>query len=603
MNFFVPAPVLRSLAGCRGGSQGFFKLLALKPRARREAGLVIKFIFLLVYLACDYGAVAARVSHLETWLKTLAFFLLYALLAVSLLALAQLRAAWLRVPLALIFAAAAAVQIGYQKATGVPLDYEQSVDLYLSVTAYQAALDHFMDATAFGLLLGSLLCLALALPPWRHGLGMRRALILPVFSFCLLTAIIYQRAGTGAQGTPPGYALFSHVLLYSGQDHQGAGSFRNNPLPPPKPARAPQDVVLIVDESVGAHYLDLTRSDGVRSGLLQPPPALRVFNYGHAAAISGCSVYSNYLLRFGGTQQNYTTASFRWPSIWAYAQKAGFRTVYLDGQMGNGTLQNMMQPSERQQIDEFISINTYPMYARDPQLADIIARYSRNGRRDFIYVNKVGAHFPILNKYPSDRADYRPAPVRNSAQDIWQSVSNPEASSWTAEEWARYRNGYRNALAWSVGGFFDRLLSKLERQQTVILYTSDHGLDLRERATPGIDTHCRPQATGMEQGIVPLVVITPQHRPGLHWATAHAQNQDRATVFRVFPTLLLLMGYDRAAVRAHYGRPLDEAPVDRFARIRRFNGLRGQKPDLVDIDLQQMAPPPVSDYQRHARHN
>jgi hypothetical protein len=101
----------------------------------------------------------------------------------------------------------------------------------------------------------------------------------------------------------------------------------------------------------------------------------------------------------------------------------------------------------------------------------------------------------------------------------------------------------------------------------------------------------------MEQGIVPLVVITPQHRPGLHWAPAQAQNHDRATVFRVFPTLLLL-GYDRAAVRAHYGRPLDEVPVDRFARIRRFNGLRGQKPDLVDIDLQQMVAPPVSDYQR-----
>ena len=127
---------------------------------------MIKFVFLLVYLACDYGAVAARVSHLETWLKTLAFFLLYALLAVSLLALAQLRAAWLRVPLALIFAAAAAVQIGYQKATGVPLDYEQSVDLYLSLTAYQAALDHFTGATVLGFLLGSLLFLALALPPW-----------------------------------------------------------------------------------------------------------------------------------------------------------------------------------------------------------------------------------------------------------------------------------------------------------------------------------------------------------------------------------------------------------------------------------------------------
>ena len=70
---------------------------------------MIKFVFLLVYLACDYGAVVVRLSQLETWLKTLAFLLLYSALALSLLTLAQLRAVWVRVPLALILTAAAAV--------------------------------------------------------------------------------------------------------------------------------------------------------------------------------------------------------------------------------------------------------------------------------------------------------------------------------------------------------------------------------------------------------------------------------------------------------------------------------------------------------------
>lgn len=561
---------------------------------------MIKFILLLIYLVSDYGAIGGRLARIDTAQTFCVFGLLYAGLAFGLVTLGQMRTAWLRVPLALLLAAMAAVQIGYERATGAPLDYEAAVGVYLSRTAGDAALAHFWGAIGVGVALGGMLFVALALPPVRYRLASLPALIIPLLSFGLLLALIYRQGGTGARGMPPGYAALGHMLLYAAQDQKNVGSFRHKILPPPQAARVPQDIVLIVDESVGAHYLDVTRPEGVRSGLLRPPPSLRVVNYGHAAAISGCSVYSNYLLRFGGTQNNFATAAFQWPSIWAYARQAGFHTVYLEGQMGNGALQNMMQLSERIQIEDFVSISTLPMYLRDLELADLIARYSRNGRRDFIYVNKVGAHFPILNKYPPDHARYQPDQLRRRQADMWQAFSNPEGASWSPDQWARYRNGYRNALAWSVGTFFDRLLGKLEGQQSLILYTSDHGLALRERPNPGLATHCTSDVHAMEQGIVPLVIIGPKYRLGLDWAKAYAQNYNRATGFRIFPTMLLLMGYDRAAVRAHYGRPLDERPQDRFARIGHFNGLRTQKPDLVEIDLPKLVAPPMSDYVRPA---
>lgn len=556
---------------------------------------MIKMLLLLAYLAADYAAVAARLAHLEGGLAWSIFAALYLGLAVGLLMLAQIRAAWVRLPLALLFAAAAALQISYQRATGLPLDYEASVGLYLSHASADMALAQFSGVIGAAIAWGGVLFLALAWPPQRFPFATGPALAVPLVSFMVLTVLIYSRDGTGARGTPPGYAALSHALLYVAQGKAAAGAFRHTPLPPPKAPRVAGDVVLIVDESVGEHYLDLTRPDGVRSGLLNPPARLSIVNYGHAAAISGCSVYSNYLMRFGGTQQNYVTAAFQWPSIWAYAHQAGYRTVYLDAQMGNGTLQNMMQPSERAKIDDFVSVGTIPIYLRDLQLAPILARYSHNGRRDFIFINKVGAHFPIINKYPADQARYQPTPPPQP--DLWQGFSNPQGSDWSADQWARYRNGYRNALAWSVGHFFDQLLPQIDDQKTLIIYTSDHGLDLHERGTPGLATHCTPQTSGIEQGLVPLVILSPCGAPGLTWRNAQAANHNRATGFRIFPTLLVLMGYDRAAVRAHYGRPLDEPPTDRFARIGRFNGLRGQSPDLVDIDLRKLTPPPRRDYQ------
>src|SRR3546814_13481670 len=61
------------------------------------------------------------------------------------------------------------------------------------------------------------------------------------------------------------------------------------PRPAPDSGTDRGDIVLIVDESIAARYLDINDPAGVRSGLARPPAGVRVANFGVAASITNCS--------------------------------------------------------------------------------------------------------------------------------------------------------------------------------------------------------------------------------------------------------------------------------------------------------------------------
>src|SRR3546814_10073345 len=86
-------------------------------------------------------------------------------------------------------------------------------------------------------------------------------------------------------------------------------------------------------------------------------PFARIYNYGLAASVTNCSVGSNVTLRYGGTRKDYQRINGTQPSIWAYARKAGLRTVYIDSQRTGGALQNMMTDEERALIDTFLQFD------------------------------------------------------------------------------------------------------------------------------------------------------------------------------------------------------------------------------------------------------
>src|SRR5690606_28297834 len=214
---------------------------------------------------------------------------------------------------------------------------------------------------------GLLLFAALALPPGRWAL--RFAWALPVGAVLALAALLYVRGGEGARALPAPFAPLAHgaimatlALTTEQRPRETVGWAPGVPL-------ASGDLVLVIDESIAAMYLDINHPLGVRSGLQAPMPALTIANFGVTAAAANCSAGSNLTLRFGGTRETYRTAFREKPSLWAYARRAGLRTVYPDGQRRGGALQNRMTRAERAESADFIQLGDPPVPQRHHQPA------------------------------------------------------------------------------------------------------------------------------------------------------------------------------------------------------------------------------------------
>jgi glucan phosphoethanolaminetransferase (alkaline phosphatase superfamily) len=112
-------------------------------------------------------------------------------------------------------------------------------------------------------------------------------------------------------------------------------------------------IVLIVDESVRADYLDWS------PGNLYTPELARlksrIMDFSPAASGGVCSHYSNAILRFSASRNDLGRQLLFNPTIWAYAKMAGIRSVFIDAQAAinrnPGKLQNFMPPDEALQID------------------------------------------------------------------------------------------------------------------------------------------------------------------------------------------------------------------------------------------------------------
>ncbi|MBU2340048.1 MAG: sulfatase, partial [Alphaproteobacteria bacterium] len=378
----------------------------------------------------------------------------------------------------------------------------------------------------------------------------------------------------------------------------------------PGPALARGDIVLVIDESIAARYLDINHPAGVRSGLARARRGVVTANFGVAAAVTNCSAGSNLTLRYGGTRETYREAAEDMPSIWAYARRAGRRTVYLDAQRERGALQNLMTPAEAAEIDDFVQLGTTPVAERDRALARRLGARLGNGVAEFILVNKVGAHFPIADKFPLAAARYRPLPPRGRTAGITDIAALPGQAADSDEEWRRYRNAYRNTLVWSTAGFFDLLLPRVAGSGAVLLYTADHGQNLYERGGAGGPTHCVPEPAGGEEGAVPLVVIAAAGAEGTaaergaaepstaptDWRAVAAARRDAMSHFRIFPTLLALMGYESATTAPLYGPTLLSPEPDPMTFTPNYNASLGRDPSWYRVDPAALAAPPTGDY-------
>ncbi|NQV94066.1 MAG: sulfatase-like hydrolase/transferase [Sphingomonadales bacterium] len=411
----------------------------------------------------------------------------------------------------------------------------------------------------------------------------KKLIAAPLLILSALAGILFIRGGDGARGLPASYTGAAYSLLY-GYERSTEVIKPREPvtLPIVNSLNGDGDIVLLVDESISGQYLDINSSQGVYSGLM--------------ALKSGVAV--NMTLRRGGTREDYVRINGSMPSIWAYAKKVGLETVYIDAPRTGRIFDNMMNESEVENIDQWIEFDDVPIQRLDYASADALAEFLNDGKRQFIYLQKIGAHFPIHDKYPDVYMRYKPALPRGQFLNI-SDTGDREGFSGSRESWITYRNAYRNTLIWNIGAFFDRLLSKADLAGSTIIYTSDHGQNLHERGGTGVVTHCSPDPKP-EEGLVPMVVLDmPQsgQRPGaFDWDAAVAQGKNKSSHFQIFPTVLGMMGYDPKAVQAIYGTDLltvDDAP---FAFNYQFNARLGRAPSWKEIKLDEIAYPPAGDF-------
>lgn len=559
-----------------------------------KVDLTAKFALIGLYLALDHDAVLARILSLGWSAELGAFVILYGALALALGAAALTRPTSLRIALAAILSVGSVALHSYEWTTGDPLVYEAFETMVASQGDAADAIAQHGGTLLQAIFAGAILFTAIALPTGRMALPYGLGWTIPGITVMALAGLLFLRGGEGARGLPAPFSPLAQGVIMATLKALEEKKPRQAETFTPGPTVVAGDVVLVVDESVSANYLDINNPAGVHSGLAQSRPGLALANFGIAASVANCSSGTNRTLRFGGTRTTYREAAEEMPSIWAYSRRAGRRTVYLDGQREDGELHNLMTVEEASEIDDFVQLGDKPVTERDQELARLLGDRLNNGVVEFIMVNKVGAHFPVADKFPLSAAVYRPLPPRGRTIGITDIGSLPGEEAETQEEWRRYRNAYRNTVAWNTGGFFDLLLPHVANTDAVIIYTADHGQDLQERGGAGGSTHCSAEPRA-EEGAVPLVIIAGSSTE-IDWMAHASTNFDSVSHFRIFPTLLALLGYEPKQTANFYGPTLQSSEKDPLTFTSRYNASLGRQPIWHRVDRERLAVPPVTDH-------
>lgn len=549
-----------------------------------------KELLLIAWLLLFSGYYIDRLNAIGWSFNVLFFGAMFLALTFFLYLTAYVRQALIRHAFALTMFVSAVFFDVYTRVTADYLRYSDFVSLVYSGGFIQEAAYQYREAILRSVLGGLLLLFGIGLKP-RHVLVVPNAwrVAAPFAGVLMLSVLLFLRAGEGARGLPILYTPLAYLNLFAYEAlHDSVGPREPVTLTRSAPAVA-HDIVLIIDESISGNYLDINAPFGVHSNLKQAPAGVDIFNYGYAASIANCSADTNVTLRYGGTRNDYMRINSTLPSIWQYAKNAGLRTVYIDGQRTGGNLQNLMTASEKNDIDLFVQFDQTSVRERDMAAAAKLIELLNDDTPELVVINKVGAHFPVHDKYPDAFMAYRPTLPRGQFTEV-ADTGERAGFNGQPDDWVLYRNAYKNTVLWNVGEFFARVFAQAKLDNALLIYTSDHGQDLHERGNPGLNTHCGGDPVE-EEGLVPLVVISGSGLKTLDWSAQLAANQDRSSHYNIFPTLLQLMGYDLAGIEAVYGKPLSVPTADDFTFNYRFNARLGAKPEWKHIDLGSIVTP------------
>lgn len=471
----------------------------------------------------------------------LPFLLIWAIAFVAVVAAAFQPKLWIRAAWGAVIAASTAVAWGYYRASQSELNVFDILSLWNARHEAGRAAEFYGTHLLFAaiVLAAGFLVIVVPAAPLRASVRtwISRMALLPLLPIFLIGGVVYAKGGGGSQSLPVQFVPVALTSLAGAKIAlQGAPARRQVEWQPVKTPPT-QNIVILIDESIRADYLDLTPGNPHTPRLAAL--ANRFVNFGPAVSGGNCSNYSNALLRFGAARRDVAGTVNTNPTLWQYAKKAGYRTVFIDAQAGGitnpGLMQNFMTMSEKADIDSFQAIRDVASNQADFRLAEIIAEELKAQGPVFIYANKNGAHFPYDHSYPASAALYHPTMSEAGADTMKSRVPS-----------------YRNAIAWSVDRFMETLFESADFSNTNLLYTSDHGQALGL----GQLTHCTTDKPDPRTALVPLLIApsSPALRAELEKGAEFLRG--RASHFQIAPTVFQWMGYKHDDIATAYDESL-----------------------------------------------
>ncbi|QKC69484.1 MULTISPECIES: sulfatase-like hydrolase/transferase [Mesorhizobium] len=383
---------------------------------------------------------------------------------------------------------------------------------------------------------------SLSIPPGVTGAWLSRwigrMVWLPLLPILIIAAVVYAKDGGGSSGLPKQFAPLALSAMAAERIlTQGAPERRAVTWNATAQVR-PRNIIMMIDESVRADFVDLSPRNSYTPNIAAL--ADRFVDFGPAVSGGDCSIYSNAILRLTASRRDLANSVNTNPTIWQYAKKAGYRTVYIDAQSTAKAVvllgsTNFMTAREKRDIDKTYFMDDVQMDRADFRLIDILRGELAGSQPVFIYANKNGAHFPYDWSYPASEAVYGPT-VTSAGKDT---VVTRLAS-------------YRNAVRWSVDQFMKKLFESADLSKTAMIYTSDHGQAIKI----GQATHCTIYDPDPRVGLVPLMAYTADPALKARFAAGAAANRDKASHFQIVPTVLELMGYSPADIASEYDESL-----------------------------------------------
>lgn len=515
-----------------------------KEKVFWTVAFAFKVLLVLVFLQQTNDGLAQRVFLLldNGRFGTLAVFLaIWVISAVALLIAALQPSWWVRLGWGLVIAISTAVGWGYQQASQSELTVFDLLSLWNARHEAGRATEFYHHAAMMALGVFAIGLAIVLIPPFsgngRFSRWLRRLAWVPVVPFLLIGGIVYAKSGGGSQALPSQFTPAALSSLAGAKIALQGTAVRHPVSFTADGTRATRHIVMLIDESVRADYIDLKPGNAVTP--LLGAVSDRFVDFGPAASGGNCSNYSNAILRFAASRRDLIGTLNTSPTIWDYAKRAGYRTVYIDAQASAnrnpGLLQNFMTATEAGTIDALYRVADVPPEQADEELSDIIAKELASNQPVFIYANKNGAHFPYDHAYPASEALYGPTMTETGTDTALARIAS-----------------YRNAVAWSVDRFWNQFLKKVDLSNTSLVYTSDHGQIFR----PNELSHCTVESPDPRTGFVPMFAYSSDTQQMADLRKAAAEAKGRASHFMIVPTVLSWMGYGEKDLSTVYDESL-----------------------------------------------